>query len=358
MWPSPPVHNGNSVPGYTYGLIDANGEAIAFIFAAPKTGNLAKVRFRTGTVTTGDTIRISFQDVDVATGLPDGGVDQYRALAIADGDDNKALYTGLITSDGTDTGSLRAVTAGQIVAVVFDYAAYTAGNIQIMFLLTASGLQAFPYGGTRSAAGVWTKQALPFPLAVEYDDTTYSEIYGVCPAVTNIAAESYGSGSTPDEFGNLITVPMSCTANGIWIMGGWQTGACQYILYDTDGTTALATITMDPDIIGGSSYQTPLRLQFSSAVTLTKDGAYRIVAKPTTASLATLYAWSYPAATVLTAEPGGTQCYSTTRTDAGAWTDSQTKRYGIGLLLSQIDDGASSGGGVPIVGGGIVRGGN
>lgn len=68
-------------------LLDADGEKLAFVLPAPKTGNLAQVGFRTMIVTTGDTLKVSFQGVDEATGDPDGTPDQYRTTVIADGDD-------------------------------------------------------------------------------------------------------------------------------------------------------------------------------------------------------------------------------------------------------------------------------
>jgi hypothetical protein len=51
---------------------------LAFVCEAPKTGVLRKVCFRTGSVVTGDTLKVSFQDVDPATGDPNGTADQFR----------------------------------------------------------------------------------------------------------------------------------------------------------------------------------------------------------------------------------------------------------------------------------------
>src|SRR3989304_561487 len=65
-------------------LIDAAAEKVAFIFKVPKTGTLESVSFVLGPVTTGDTLKISFQDVDVATGNPDGSGDAVTLVGRAE----------------------------------------------------------------------------------------------------------------------------------------------------------------------------------------------------------------------------------------------------------------------------------
>ena len=75
---------------------------------------------------------------------------------------------------------------------------------------------------------------------------------------------------------------------------------------------------------------------------MSADTTYRLAVKPTTATNVSLYSFSVNAAAIMAAFVGGTQWYQSTRTDAGAWTDSTTNCPFIGLHLSQLDDGAGA----------------
>jgi hypothetical protein len=101
--------------------IDASGEKFVFVFRAPKTGNLSKATFCISSVITAEDLKVSWQDVDGTTGNPDGTVDQYRVFAKAGITAATLIQTGIISSDGTDGGSKRAVTIGDWVACVIEF---------------------------------------------------------------------------------------------------------------------------------------------------------------------------------------------------------------------------------------------
>jgi len=324
-------------------LMDAAGEKVAYIFSAPETGNLARVRFQTGVVTTGDTLKISFQDVDPATGFPDGTADQYRTLVVADTDDNKALYSGIISSDGTDTGTKRAVTLGEMVAVVFEFNNYVAGNLNLVqrFSYYNSYLTGLCYALLYTTS--WAKQNSAFPrLAVEYDGGTYPMIVGCNAAVNRITEQAFSSSSNPDERGNVIVPPFDATCSGLWASVTLDAVA-DLILYDS-ANNVLGSFSLDPDIRPATSaYNTFAPIP---AVTLAAGSLYRVSIKPTSTSTMRAYLADYVANAVLAALSGGTNVYSTTRVVAGGWTDANTKRYLCGLILSQLDDGAGGVGGL------------
>jgi hypothetical protein len=60
------------VSSFVSRLIDATGEKYAAIIQIPKTGTISKIGFRTGTVTTSQTLRGGIETVDAATGAPTG----------------------------------------------------------------------------------------------------------------------------------------------------------------------------------------------------------------------------------------------------------------------------------------------
>jgi hypothetical protein len=341
--------NGGAPNSETSILLDATAEKCAFIVRAPFTGTLHKVRFRTATVTTGDTLKVSFQDVDLATGDPDGTPDQYRTIVIADANDNASLVTGILSSDGTDNGTKRAVTRGDLLAVVIEFDSFVAGNLNIATRNTVNPPGSSGGHYTDHFTAAWAKNASSLPrLALEYSDGSYWPIPYACPAVGGIAAETYNSGSTPDERGLIFQVPFSCKASGIW--GFFDVdGDVDVVLYNSDGTSVMESVSLDATArIAGTAAVT--HAQWDSDVTLTKDTNYRLVLKPTSVTNASLFVGEYTTAAVLDSLSGGSECHYTSRTDAGSWTEDDSMRPLMGLILSYLDDGASTGGsGTPVV---------
>jgi hypothetical protein len=336
--------NGGAPNSETSILLDATAEKCAFIVRAPFTGTIHKVRFRTGTVTTGDTLKVSFQDVDLATGDPDGTPDQYRTIVVADANDNASLVTGILSSDGTDNGTKRAVTRGDLLAVVIEFDSFVAGNLNIATRNTVNPPGSSGGHYTDHFTAAWAKNASSLPrLALEYSDGSYWPIPYTCPAVGGIAAETFNSGSTPDERGLIFQVPFSCKASGIWALIDVD-GDVDVVLYDSDGTSVLESVSLDANVrIAGSSGV--FHALWDTDVTLVKDTSYRLAVKPTSVTNASMFVGEYTAAAVLDSLSGGSECHYTSRTDAGAWTEGTTMRPLMGLILSALDDGVSTGSG-------------
>src|SRR5688572_2287311 len=70
--------------------LDASGEKIGWVLQAAATGAIDAIWFRTGTVTTGDTVDVRIETVDPSTGLPTGtlwSANTNVSVVIANGDD-------------------------------------------------------------------------------------------------------------------------------------------------------------------------------------------------------------------------------------------------------------------------------
>lgn len=329
-------------------LLDSAAEKLAFVFRVPKTGNLARIGFRTATVTTGDTLRVSFQDVSAADGHPDGGVDQFRTVTVLDANDNTWFRSGLVTNDGTDNGSLRAVTRGQVVAAVIDFSSFVAGSLNI----AAKQLNASvaPWVGLNYVdhfTASWSKGANSCAvIAIEYDDGTFAFIPNSFPCETNVVSGAINAGTTPDEVALRFRLGGKARVSGFWIASNLANDT-DVILYDSDGTSALASVTLDKDqqqpAPGGMTSSAGL---FASSLTLSANTWYRLAVKP--AGSVTLLSFTVPAtpgAAQLDQMSGGRDMHWSERTDLGAWDDTQTtKRPLFGLIFDGLDDG--SGGGV------------
>lgn len=334
-----PANNANQ-------LLDASGEKLAAVFRVPKTGTLAKVRFRTATVTTGDTMKVSFQDVDMATGNPDETADQYRTVSVASGDDSTWISTGLITTDGTDSGGLRSVTRGDLLAIVIEYDSYASGNMNIL-----TSLPPIDYGNgcytTLKTGGTWVKTSgSQGCFELEYDDGTLAYSDTLMPGVNT--SNTIASNTTPDEIALYFRFPVGVTVGGAFVIIDLD-AACDVVLYDTDGTTALATVSLDSDVRATTAVNGTM-VVFPSEIDLTANSYYYLSIKPTTTTAVGYRYMTVRATGSMDMFDLGQNAYLAQRTDAGVWAGTTTQRPRMSLLVTKVHDG-SGGGGAYVIGG-------
>ena len=147
---------------FSVSLLNSANEKWAAIIRAPRTGTLDKFECRIGTSLAtfpGNGLRLSFQDVDLSTGNPDGSVDEFRVVSVSPGV-NGWVTPGLMTDDGTDTGVKRSVTAGDYLACVVDFnPTYTTGDLTIANAGGTAHALTFPYITHDTTGGGYAKQA-------------------------------------------------------------------------------------------------------------------------------------------------------------------------------------------------------
>lgn len=341
LWIPNPIQFGVSTPGFTSLLMDASGERVAFCGVVPKTGTLDKFEFRVGTVAVaaGSQVRASFQDVSLTNGDPDGTQDQFRDTAGSSFSSNSWIVPGLITSDGTDTGTKRSVTRGDLIACVIEYQTFTTGdsiNVSALDLGSATSEGRYSYSDLFTAS--WAKQFDPLCAVLKYDDGTYGSLDPVrCSGVSGLNHVAFNSGSTPDERGLIFRFPVSVKVGAAWV---WVEADADsnLVLYDSDGTTALETILLDANVDAGVGAGGQVRV-FTQERELKASTDYRLVVKPTTTSNVGLSDFDVGAAAIMDAFHGGQNWQYTQRTDAGAWTETTTKRAYMALLVTAIGDG-------------------
>lgn len=338
-----------SAPAFAQLLCDASGEKAAVVFRVPKTGTLDKFEFMTGTVTVNASsqIRCSFEDVSAANGDPDGTQDQYRDIAGSAMVSSGWNVPGLMTSDGTDTGVKRAVTRGQVLAAVVGYSTFTAADIvNVSTLSNFPTVVGFPYADHLVGVPAWSKQTNYPVIALKYNDGTYEYLGVNVWPISAFNTLTLNTGTSPDEIGNIFQCPFPCRASGARVMINTAGAGRDFdvVLYDSDGTTALQTINVDADIQRNAGGIWVDDLLFSATQVLLANTNYRVVIKPTTASNINAYDVTVAAAAIMDAFPGGQNWQRTERTDAGAWTQTTTKRVMIGMLFDGFDDAVSTGG--------------
>jgi len=312
------------------------------ILLVRKTGNIRNIWLHTGTVTTAATLKLSLQTV-TNTGYPSGtimgaGNAGYTTQSLANSDDNVWLGPAQL---GVDV----AVTQGEHIAVVVEWNS-AVGQLAISATyLTIPLFDEYTVVNT----GTWGSktESKVFNIILEYDDGTYAP--GMVGAFGGTL--SIGSTSNPDEIGNSFKLPMPVRAVGFWLYH-YQRYAFDLSLLDADDNV-LANLVADNWVRVAEYGEGYIEYMFDSDpaayVDLDADTYYRMVITHTTSSSSTAYFVTVPEAAAMGILGLGENCIWTQRTDAGSWTETATKRYTMGLILSGIDiEAGGSGGGMLI----------
>lgn len=310
--------------------LSSASDKAAWVGYAPQTGTIDKVAFRTGAVTTSATLDVRLETIGT-DGNPSG------SLWATNTNGSQASLAANTWYEVTLTAG-ASVTKGDKIALVIVNPAVSPGNLEVQRYSVSRSI--FPYTA-RFAASAWTRSASPWAGWLHYTTgTAYPSVVGMKPATDSSA--QYNNSSTPDERGNKITMPFACKVQGIWMINltTSDTGDFDAVLYDSNSGT-LESVSMDGDLTSTTnSGQVPFECYFDTEVTLSYGQVVRVVKKPTSATNTRLPHIALNSTSQLTAAPGIGNQQLSTRTDAGAWSDDNTRVASIGLILTGIDDGA------------------
>lgn len=308
--------------------IDANGEKVAFIVQAPKSGTVVKLCFWVFTVTTGNTIDVRLETVD-ASGNPSG--------TLWDSPTNNARATANITAAGwyaVTLNSSQTVAQGDYMAIVLAHTGNSA-NLTISTVDPTSCAQEFPYSAQYIAS--WTKLKNCPICAIEYPSTTYEVIQGAWPinGYGNVAFNNTGT----NERGLRVKLPYPTRAVGAWVWADLD-GDTELRLYDVDDlVNYVARVVIDKDA-RQTTTQGRQVYYFTSAAPLSPQHEYFLMLHPTTATNVTLTHVDVLGTTppLLDAMDGGKEIYYADRAGTGSFTPNTTRRPMMGLILDQFSD--------------------
>ncbi len=345
LWP------GGTAPGNTNFTLNAATDALEVVFTAADAVTITRLGFRQGALTgVAPVFRVSLQGVD-ASGNPDGSI-KNSGNAYFD-------YTPTVGNNTTfqwvTLGATYACARGEPLALVI---ARTSGTIDGSNNCSFTATSAVGAVGTTYAiqndAGSRTRQT----VGANFGYGSASTAYGL-PALTP-ASTAFNSGSTPDELALYLTVPTAFCSTykiaGATLYAATTAGTTFTLsLYDTDGTTVLQSVTPDTDHDQAAATARGRHVLFDEASlsTLTAGSTYRLAVIPS-ASNVTLGSLVVAASADLDAYPFGQAWASgSSRTNAGAWTDSDVTRYGINPILADVTvpSGGSGGGSQRVIGG-------
>lgn len=349
---------GGAAPAFaTAFALNASTDAVEWVCHPTEAATLTRIGVRLGAITgTTPTYRVSLQGVGT-TGNPDGTIK---------GATNNALKTFSPSGLGWGAGSWNWLTLdesytcarGEDLAVVIDYSSGTVDGSNFASFTTSIGTcsaSAHPYA-IHNDAGSRTRQGNVIPC---FGYGSAGKAFG--NPLETITTAAFGSTSTPDEYAMMFTLPSGWGSTfkvaGVRIAAGLNAGkTVTFTLYDSDGTTALQTVTHDTDYVVSTGIRY-IDIYFDE-VTLSDlnfGAAYRVSMTASDATTHSIVTLDMDAAADWDAWPGAQVFALSTRTDAGAWTNDATRRPIMELILADWTEPTGGGGGllrpVPMSGG-------
>jgi hypothetical protein len=351
-----------AAPGTGSAAIDAAGESYTLIGRAFIQGGATsktistsggKIVWRINTVTfanAGTNLRIGIQDV-AATGLEDGTFDAYADLV--GGTD---VLAGSTTYQTAIESGTKTITNGDMIAISFEFTSRAGSDAMTLNYLAYSdylcaGAQNFPYKTSDTGAGPVKSLDQCTTGFIIFDDGTFGwiSIWPPHPLVSVAStAQTYNTGSTPDEYAAVFKLPYKATAIAatMAVASIATTDNFEFIIYtDPLGTPAvLQSLAIDPDFTAATSNgDRPYTYHFTSALTIEPDTWYGIAVRPTTANSINVQYMNYGSGnnTFKRLSPYGENIKWCGRTNqTGAFVETQTYHMPIiNLIISALDDG-------------------
>ena len=327
-----PLSSGAAITSVT---IDAAGEKSSLVFNPPRAGNIRKIHWGTRTVTTGDTVDVRVETVSGGTPTGTLWAANTNASQVILATDDNAQFATTLTADAT-------VVLDSLVAIVIVCAT---GNLQVA--ACSQFMKTIPTGSSIPPKGVtyttsWADTSSPPAMCVEYDDGEIWPCYPGAALAIEYTGYNINSGTTPDEVGNVFVPSISCKVIGFVTSIQIGSGALPVFDLMDSSNNVLATATLSNEYRTTGSVNS--QHNFGSEATLTAGQTYRITMRPDSATNCNISAYfKFPSGVKLS---GFTSMQRTERTNAGAWTDDSTRIAMLFPVLSAVDDGASTGGGL------------
>lgn len=344
--PYPPYLLGGALP-LASASFSAASAGYACVFQVPRTGSIRTIRFATLTVTSGATVDVRLETVDLATGDPSGtlwGTTTNASVVIANADDN-TFFSATLTADA-------AATVGEFMALAIKNPGASFGSMSLSGVNVGTDAN-LPYGDSFSGAA-YTKTNVFLTFALEYSDGVIVPVPGILPPSTSQTALTVSTSTTPDVVGNLFTALAPMRVGGAWVFLD-RDGDIHVRLVNTAynqgaGTGILATAFLDVNVRRDAA-QRPTPVLFQAPYDLVQGTNYRLIVEPSTTTSVSFPYYNTATANCLNAVGGG-GCLTTAKdpTGNGDWTNynSGTFRWApMGLLVGGIDNAVppSTGGG-------------
>jgi len=360
LYPKVIMPQGGAITAAANIAINGTSDAQVWICQAEETVTITAVGFHVTTRTgspgnTATGLRVGITYIDATTGFPTTSPTPTWADATFSGGSGTAYQDFNATSGITINQNLIAtlttavtISRGTVFGICADPVSGTWDtsnfiNIRSGFTSTYPSFN-FPYCGGITAS-TYADNTVDCPTFLYRTSTkTYGLPYETVTSLNN------NSGSTPDEYGMYFRLPTgSCST---YQVAGIRLGCLvatnfDVLLYDTNGTTVLASVTVDVDQQNQTTHGC-YRYNFTGATlpTLTAGSFYRLVVRPsTTTAMGPVQYFTFRADGDKTAIVGtASDVQYTSRTNAGAWTENTNQLFAMQAIVVALDAGTSTSG--------------
>lgn len=340
-------HDGQLITIYSFSL-DASTDELQYLFQAPAALTITALGVcYASRVGTPPTYKISLQGISATDNLADGtikgGASPASATFTPPADSTWNTIFKWFTLDNAYT-----TTRGEWLALVVKYDSGTVnGSNYSTFYSRTTGwtVKTFPRC-VEVNAGTPAGQTVKPVFGYKTASASYG--YPMQNSIVGPGGNYIDSGTTPDEVALKFTLPADwgSTFKVVGIMSGGRgavaTKTWIVTLYDTDGTTALQTVTCDSDNVvdPGSFNGWVAYFDETTLSTLNFGSAYRVSIAPQEASAVMgVNLFEFNSNADLSAlGPVGSNWYMNTRTNAGSWTDDTSVNDIVPHIVLIIDD--------------------
>lgn len=309
-------------------------EKLGACFIAQKAGTIDRIGIRIHAIS-GTSPSYFVRLESVSSGEPSASL--FSAGATASFDPN-TLGTGW---HWISLGTPATVAEGDNIAAVISYDTGTIdGSNAATFTYTLTGSPGDQMGhpsGRVDTTGSYVKSDEAPMIAARYDDGEV--VYGAIPGYYE-QHNSFNSSTTPDEIALKWTQPFTGKCGGAEICVIDHNTAADYdvVLYDSDGTTELASASVTADLATSTLIHQSVRVVWTP-VSLEAGSSYRLSVRPTSTNTPGQVSWDFPDADSM-AVGFGRDCSFSSRTDAGSWSDTSNKVLLATPLFTEMDVGA------------------
>jgi len=316
--------------GYGYPLNDLN-DAMACQFQFPKSGTVEDIGFFITTkVGTPPTYKVGLTTVNIS------GHPQQIAYGGSSIDDFSYTTSGWIWHT---LGTPATVVAGEVGAVhIFPTTPVpdSSNYIEIqddehIYYVNPNNMQF-----TTS----WVYGIGPNSMAIRYDD---GDVVGL--AIVNSSYYDLITDTSPDEVGDKFTVPinMTCIGAKVWLYAGSGREYFTVHLYN-NSDTELRSVSGSTGAFGQD--YSMMDIYWDTPINLIADTPYRLTLEQTGGYDPLIVWWQFESVaskSTLTI-PQSDRWHRTHRTDGGAWTDFEDGLVWMGLIISAVEIGGTTGG--------------
>lgn len=309
--------------------LTAAGDKAAHVYTIPVDGDVTHVRWRCGTVTAGQNVRVSLQTVDADTGFPTGSMYKGSTYSAAV---TPVTDTTFETALGTQA---TAAAAGDTVAAVIqwqdDGAVGTSVGVTVMSLTGH-----IPYTAQMTGGAAWA-MSNTLPIGGLRYGSTYNGMSTYPSPLAQLGLDSNGATA---EAGNTFSLPFAARCVGFW---GYIDVDYNLLLslYGVSNAT-LATATLDTNIRPSTSASAVA--VYCDPVTLLPGVSYKVCAAALEATSCNAYEFICGANADLGLTTGGTGFSKVSRDPveyakgaAGTFTAATGSQVMVGPILDQVD---------------------